>query len=88
MAHGLDGLAKRCAEYYKKGCRFAKWRAVLKISQNCPTEAAIYENCHGLARYAQICQVTCPFSVLLLCSHLDVGQRFGAYRRARGAQRR
>jgi len=56
MTHGLDGLAKRCAEYYKKGARFAKWRAVLKIGQNCPTEAAIYEHCHGLARYAQICQ--------------------------------
>lgn len=22
---GLDGLASRCAEYYKKGARFAKW---------------------------------------------------------------
>jgi fructose-bisphosphate aldolase, class I len=22
---GLDGLASRCAEYYKHGARFAKW---------------------------------------------------------------
>ncbi len=25
MTHGLDGLAAKCAEYYKKGARFAKW---------------------------------------------------------------
>ena len=23
---GLDGLAERCAQYYKDGARFAKWR--------------------------------------------------------------
>ena len=32
---GLDGLGKRCAEYYALGCRFAKWRAVLKIGNGC-----------------------------------------------------
>lgn len=53
---GLDGLDKRCADYYKKGARFAKWRAVLKISKNAPSDMAIEENAHGLARYAQICQ--------------------------------
>lgn len=53
---GLDGLDKRCAEYYKKGARFAKWRAVLKIGANAPSDVAIEENAHGLARYAQICQ--------------------------------
>jgi len=53
---GLDGLDKRCQDYYKKGARFAKWRAVLKISKNAPSDIAIEENAHGLARYAQICQ--------------------------------
>ena len=53
---GLDDLGKRCAKYYQDGARFAKWRAVLKIGQNCPSEAAIIENAHGLARYAVICQ--------------------------------
>eukprot|EP00276_Gloeochaete_wittrockiana_P009285 CAMPEP_0184652124 /NCGR_PEP_ID=MMETSP0308-20130426/9802_1 /TAXON_ID=38269 /ORGANISM="Gloeochaete witrockiana, Strain SAG 46.84" /LENGTH=357 /DNA_ID=CAMNT_0027086805 /DNA_START=92 /DNA_END=1165 /DNA_ORIENTATION=- len=53
---GLDGLGARCAEYYKAGARFAKWRAVLKISGDCPTELAVIENAHGLARYASICQ--------------------------------
>jgi fructose-bisphosphate aldolase class I len=53
---GLDDLGKRCAKYYADGCRFAKWRAVLKIGNGLPTEMAILENAHGLARYAQICQ--------------------------------
>lgn len=40
---GLDTLGKRCAEYYKMGCRFAKWRAVLKIdiATGCPSNLAI-----------------------------------------------
>lgn len=38
------------------GCRFAKWRAVLKIADGCPSELAIQENAWGLARYAAICQ--------------------------------
>lgn len=53
---GLDGLAERCKAYYEKGCRFAKWRAVLKIGPNEPSERAITENAHNLARYAVICQ--------------------------------
>merc|ERR1719453_427390 len=55
---GLDGLGKRCAEYYALGCRFAKWRAVLKIdpASGCPSEAAINETAHSLARYGSICQ--------------------------------
>lgn len=53
---GLDGLGKRCAEYYAMGCRFAKWRAVLKIGNGCPTEAAVQETAHSLARYGSICQ--------------------------------
>jgi len=53
---GLDDLAKRCKEFYDKGCRFAKWRAVIKIDGDCPTAQAIQENAWGLARYAAICQ--------------------------------
>ena len=53
---GLDGLGKRCAEYYSMGCRFAKWRAVLKIGGGCPSEVAIRETAHSLARYGSICQ--------------------------------
>jgi len=53
---GLDGLGKRCAEYYQMGCRFAKWRAVLKIGNGCPSEMAVRETAHSLARYGSICQ--------------------------------
>jgi len=53
---GLDGLADRCKKYYEKGCRFAKWRAVLKIGDGLPSKLSIKENAHTLARYASICQ--------------------------------
>ncbi|CAK90045.1 unnamed protein product (macronuclear) [Paramecium tetraurelia] len=53
---GLDSLASMAAEHYKLGCRFAKWRAVLKIGNGLPSQQAIQENAWGLARYAAICQ--------------------------------
>jgi fructose-bisphosphate aldolase class I len=34
---GLDSLAAMAAEYYGLGCRFAKWRAVLKIGNGLPS---------------------------------------------------
>jgi fructose-bisphosphate aldolase class I len=43
-------------KHYDLGCRFAKWRSVLKITADgCPSELAIWENAWGLARYAAIC---------------------------------
>jgi len=53
---GLDGLGKRCADYYKAGARFAKWRAVIKIGNDLPSALAIQMNAEGLACYAAICQ--------------------------------
>jgi len=53
---GLDGLAERCAQYYKDGARFAKWRCVLKISKFTPSYQSMLENANVLARYASICQ--------------------------------
>jgi fructose-bisphosphate aldolase class I len=53
---GLDGLAGRAKAFYEKGCRFAKWRAVVKIGQGLPSELAIAETAHSLARYGSICQ--------------------------------
>ncbi|MEN3352374.1 MAG: fructose-bisphosphate aldolase, class [Betaproteobacteria bacterium] len=56
ITEGLDGLAKRCAEYVKLGAKFAKWRAVITIDRDIPSRTCIEENAHALARYAAICQ--------------------------------
>lgn len=53
---GLDKLTERCREYKKIGCRFAKWRCVLKIKDNLPSQLSILENANVLARYASCCQ--------------------------------
>jgi fructose-bisphosphate aldolase class I len=57
---GLDNLAERCANFYQKGCRFAKWRCVYKIGTGLPdlqpSQLAIEDNATVLARYAAICQ--------------------------------
>merc|ERR1712087_698844 len=55
---GLDDLQERAAEAYAKGARFAKWRNVLQLdpAKGLPSELAIKETVHTLARYASICQ--------------------------------
>ena len=53
---GLDGLPDRLAEYYERGARFAKWRAVLSIDDSLPSVDAIEANARGLAAYAKACQ--------------------------------
>ena len=56
VTEGLDGLADRLKEYYDLGARFAKWRAVLTISDDAPSSECVSANAHALARYAAICQ--------------------------------
>lgn len=57
VTQGIDDLNARCAEYYKQGARFAKWRSVLHIKDSgAPSELAIQQNAYVLARYAAICQ--------------------------------
>jgi len=53
---GIDSLGERCAQYYKDGARFAKWRCALKIGDGLPSELGIRETANVLARYASICQ--------------------------------
>src|SRR5690348_1890286 len=53
---GLDKLADRLKKYYKRGARFAKWRAVIDIGPKIPSYTAIHTNAHALARYAALCQ--------------------------------
>jgi fructose-bisphosphate aldolase class I len=55
---GLDDLQERAAQCYAKGARFAKWRNVLQLdpAKGLPSDLAIKETVHTLARYASICQ--------------------------------
>lgn len=53
---GITDLDERCKKYYAAGARFCKWRAVLRISNNTPSPAAIAENAFTLAKYAAISQ--------------------------------
>lgn len=56
ITEGLDGLRDRLAEYYELGARFAKWRAVITIGDDIPSNTCIETNAHALARYAALCQ--------------------------------
>ena len=57
---GLDGLEMRCADFYEKGARFAKWRGVLTVGpeKDGPSRLCLSENASALARYAAVCQKT------------------------------
>ena len=56
LTQGLDGLDERCKEYFTLGAKFTKWRAVIKISDDIPTDACIQANMEALAKYAKIVQ--------------------------------
>ncbi|MDO8576618.1 MAG: class I fructose-bisphosphate aldolase [bacterium] len=56
VTEGLDGLRERLAEYKTLGARFAKWRAVITIGKDIPSDACIHANAHAMARYAALCQ--------------------------------
>lgn len=56
ITEGLDGLRARLDEYVQLGVRFAKWRAVIALSEGIPSRACIKANAHALARYAALCQ--------------------------------
>jgi fructose-bisphosphate aldolase class I len=56
VTEGLDGLRERLQEYFQMGARFAKWRAVIAISEGLPSWGCIEANVHALARYAALCQ--------------------------------
>ena len=56
VTEGLDGLDARLKEYFELGARFAKWRAVITISETEPSSTCVAANAHALARYAALCQ--------------------------------
>ncbi len=51
-----ENLDSRLKEYYEMGARFAKWRAVINIGENIPSDECILENCKTLTQYAVLCQ--------------------------------
>jgi fructose-bisphosphate aldolase class I len=51
ITEGLDGLRDRLREYGKLGARFAKWRAVIEVSDMLPSASCVLANAHALARY-------------------------------------
>ena len=56
VTEGLDGLRERLEEYRGLGARFTKWRAVISIGADRPSEYTIWTNAHALARFAALSQ--------------------------------
>ncbi len=56
ITEGLDNLRDRLKNYADLGAKFCKWRAVITIGENIPSEGCLMSNCHSLARYASLCQ--------------------------------
>merc|ERR1712137_1053492 len=51
-------MGERASQAYAQGARFAKWRNVLQLdpAKGLPSDLAIADTVHTLARYASICQ--------------------------------
>jgi fructose-bisphosphate aldolase class I len=56
ITEGLDGLRDRLEEYAQLGARFTKWRAVIAIGPDTPTDFCLEANAHALARFAALSQ--------------------------------
>lgn len=56
VTEGLDGLRDRLIEYKSMGAKFAKWRAVITIGEEMPSEACLEANADSLGRYVAFCQ--------------------------------
>lgn len=52
FTQGLDNLEDRLHEYYALGARFTKWRAVITIGKNIPSDECIQMNANQFALYA------------------------------------
>jgi fructose-bisphosphate aldolase, class I len=56
VTEGLDGLRDRLGDYRAMGARFAKWRAVIRITDRLPSRTCVSVNAHALGRYAALSQ--------------------------------
>ena len=53
---GIDSLNERLSPFVEDGAKFTKWRAVINIGENIPTNESIKKNAELLAEYASISQ--------------------------------
>ncbi len=56
ITKGIEGLEARLVEYKSLGAKFAKWRAIFKITPETPSIQNLDENAGLLAKYAKACQ--------------------------------
>ena len=56
VTRGLDGLEDRLKEYYEIGARFTKWRGVVTIGEDIPTDTCLELNAVHMAEYALLVQ--------------------------------
>src|ERR1700745_879361 len=54
VTEGLDGLRDRLTDYRSMGARFAKWRAVIRVTDRLPSQTCVSVNAHALGRYAAL----------------------------------
>jgi fructose-bisphosphate aldolase class I len=53
VTEALDGLRNRLSEYRSMNARFAKWRAVIRVTESLPSSACVSANAHALAPLCQ-----------------------------------
>lgn len=56
LTKGLEGLGERLDEYKNLGATFTKWRMVVKITDNFPSEPFLAESLSRMADYAKMVQ--------------------------------
>lgn len=56
ITEGVEDFATRIKDYKKAGAVFSKWREMIRIGGDVPTEEFLSENAKRLVKYAQICQ--------------------------------
>lgn len=56
LTEGLDRLGARFKEYFELGARFAKWRGVVSVGTDIPTDEMLELNAHQMAVYSLLAQ--------------------------------
>lgn len=80
VTKGLDGLPERLLEYVSLGAKFCKWRNVIMIGENLPTDANLLESARIHAEYAYMCQEAGLVPIVEPEVLMDGGHDLGACR--------